>query len=208
MPTDDQPPRTEHFRVIRDWVIDQADWTSEEPVVPSRPTGLDTRLSAAAAAELRAANPEGNEATHIFFAVGESIDQEFNAIDPEQSHPTALSRPRRVFYAVSGLEMDINNGGLDQYYNNSRADCAHELPDMLREIGMPHLADLVARANAVFPKGPPANRSVRLAMFDHLGDDASNQWNELTNEYFKNNYSCQTHLVRHILAHESEFFKA
>ena len=209
MPTDDQPPPIGPFRKLRDWVISsQADWSAEDTPVPPRPAGLDTRLPAATAAELRAADPLGLDALDILLKATDSVVQELNEIDAEQWHPAALSAPRRLVYAVNGFEGDTNNGGFEQYYLNSWSDCAHELPAMLRDIGMPELADLVARANAVFPKGPPANRSVRLAVLDQLGDASSDEWNELTTEFFEKNYTCQPHLVRHILANESEFFKA
>ncbi|MCC5821891.1 MAG: DMP19 family protein [Phycisphaerales bacterium] len=207
MPTDDEPPRIGPFRKIREWVIaSQADWSAEDAPVPARPAGLDTRLPAVMAAELRAADPEGNAAMQILFKIGDSINEEFNAIDPDWGHPEVLPRPRRIYHAVNGLEMDVNNGGFQQYYINSWSHCAHELPGMLRDIGMPELADLVTRANAVFPTEPPANRSVRLAVIDQLGD-AADEWDEMDSEFYAKNYYCQPHLVRHILAHEPDFFK-
>lgn len=209
MPTDDQPPGIGPFRKIREWVIgSHADWSAEDTPIPARPAGLDTRLPVAMAAELRAADPEGIEAMNIMFKAVDTIHEEFKAIDGDNWHPAALSAPRRTLYAVNGFEGDTNNGGFEQYYLNSWSDCAHELPGMLRDIGLPELADLVARANAVFPKGPPANRAVRLAVLDQLGDASSDAWHELTTEFFDKNYYCQPQLIRHILAHESEFFKA
>ena len=208
MPTDDQPHRIGPFSKIREWIIgSQADSSAEDTPVPPRPAGLDTRLPAAMAAELRAADPASREALQILFKVEESIGEEFKAIDPDWSHPEVLSRPRRIYHAVNGLEVEVNNGGFEQYYINSSSHCAHELPGMLRDIGMPELADLVARANAVFPADPPANRAVRLAMVDKLGKGAMKKWDRMTREYFKKNYTCQPHLARHILAHEADFFK-
>lgn len=207
MTTDDQPPRIGPFRKIREWVIaSQADWSAEDTPVPPRPVGLDARLPAAMVAELRASDPDGLDAVNILINVGETIYEEFNAIDAEGYHPAALSAPRRLFYAVYGFEGDVNNGGFEQYYINSWSDCAHELPDMLREIGMPELANLVTRANSVFPKGPPANRAVRLAVVEQLGD-AADEWNDMSSEFYQKNYTCQPHLVRHVLAHEPDFFK-
>lgn len=209
MPTDDQPPPIGPFRKIRDWVISrQADWSAEDTPVPSRPSGLDTRLPAAMAAQLRAADPVGIDAMNILFKAVDTIIEEFKAIDGDNWHPAALSLPRRTLYAVNGFEGDTNNGGFEQYYLNSWSDCAHELPGMLRDIALPELADLVTRANAIFPKGPPANRAVRLAVLDQLGDASSDAWNKLTTEFFNENYVCQPSLVRHVLAHESDFFKA
>lgn len=209
MTTDDQPPRIGPFRKIRDWVIgSHADWSAEDTPIPARPAGLDTRLPAAMAAPLRAADSEGIDAMNILFKALDTIIEEFKAIDGDNWHPAALSAPRRTLYAVNGFEGDINNGGFEQYYLNSWSDCADELPGMLRDIGMPELADLVARANAVFPKGPPANRPVRLAVLDQLGDASSDAWDKLTTEFFNENYVCQPNLVRHVLANESDFFKA
>lgn len=206
---DNHPPHIAPFRKIRAWLIgSHASQPAQQAAAPARPAGLDTRLPAAIAAELRAADPESREALHILFKIINSIEEEFQAIDADRSHPDVLPDARRTCYAINGLEMDVNNGGFEQYFFNSWSDCAHELPDMLRGIGMPELADLVARANAVFPKGPPADRRARLAQMDHLGDAASDQWNELDDEFYDRGYACQPHLVRHVLAHEPDFFKA
>ena len=46
----------------------------------------------------------------------------------------ALSHPERVFYAASLYEMEVNNGGLCQYFVNASRETAPFLADSLGEI--------------------------------------------------------------------------
>lgn len=174
--------------------------------IPPRPEGLDTRLPAAKAEVLRAADNYSDEALKIFEEIDTSILKELDRIDRNEAWFELLSEPRRVFYAVCWLEAEVNNGGFDQYYINSPSDAAAHVPQMLRDIGMKELAGLVEQANAVFPKGPPRSREARLAQMEKLGDAASGEWGKVDDEFFEQNYTCHGPLLDFVRQNESAFF--
>ncbi len=174
--------------------------------IPHRPEGLDTRLPPDKVEALRSSDNYSDEAFKIFEEIDSSILKELDRIDRNEVWFEQLSEPRRVFYSVCWLEAEVNNGGFDQYYINSPSDAAALVPEMLREIGMNELAELVARANAVFPKGPPRSREVRLAQMEKLGDEASGKWGEIDDEFFEQNYTCHGPLLDYVRRNESAFF--
>jgi hypothetical protein len=66
-----------------------------------------------------------------------------------------LAARDRVLVTIWGLEAEVNNGGFDQYYFNGAGNQAFFAPEALRLIGASRMAEVVARANAVFgPEGP------------------------------------------------------
>ncbi len=93
---------------------------------------------------------------------------------PQGTELPSLEEPERVFVRVWQLEVEVQNGGLDQYYFNSAGDHAVQAPAALRAIGADRTALIVERANALFPSSaPPADRGARQALLlDHVPDDA------------------------------------
>jgi hypothetical protein len=52
----------------------------------------------------------------------------------------SLSHPERVIACLTELEMEVSNGGFDQYYWNSPGEHARAAVAALRELGAPHVA--------------------------------------------------------------------
>ena len=103
-----------------------------------------------------------------------------------------LSHPEQVIACLTEVEMEINNGGFDQYYWNSPGDHAREAVAALRELGAEHTATLIADANAVFgAEGPDADRDRRGAQMDGLPQEARDRWFDLDGAFYeyKNNLS-------------------
>jgi len=98
-----------------------------------------------------------------------------------------LTEPERVWIAVEELQMDVNNGGFDQYYFNSSGDTAWFASAALRTIGADRTATIVERANAVFgPDGPPRDREQRQEALERLrGADDDVLFKSLDDEFFK-----------------------
>ena len=72
----------------------------------------------------------------------EDILEGFNSLNEEQ----------RIFYAVYYLEMEVNNGGLCQFFVNSSSACAPYISSALAEIGaseMQHLYDNFISSNNI-----------------------------------------------------------
>jgi hypothetical protein len=82
-----------------------------------------------------------------------------------------LSPSEKVFILVWELEAEVNNGGFHQFFFNSAGDRAGATAAALRSIGAKRAADIVDRATSSFPKGVPADRSVRQGLLEEIDPD-------------------------------------
>lgn len=97
-----------------------------------------------------------------------------------------LSPPEKVFQCVCGLEAEVNNGGVNQFYFNSAGDHAAETVKALETIGANHSADLVRQANALFGEaGPSPDRNTRQKQLDALGDAKTKRMDEIEAAFMK-----------------------
>lgn len=177
------------YSQIRRQLIDAiGDANAPPPQPPKRPAGLDTRLPVAVLETLRANWPPTDSTWSTYFGeyckVIGSIREELNAIDPQTDWIELLSEKRRVVLAADEWESEVNNGGFDQFYVNSSGDYANVVPESLRTLGRPDVAELVERANAQFPGGVPPHRAARLAQMDRLPESARKAWHELDTRFF------------------------
>lgn len=62
-----------------------------------------------------------------------------------------LSGPQQIFYFNQNLEMEINNGGFNQYFFNSYGDFAHETVLSLKAINANKMAGILQLAINQFP---------------------------------------------------------
>jgi len=74
---------------------------------------------------------------------------------------------------VNDLEMEINNGGFDQFFFNSTGDRAHETIDALLAIKASHTADILKSAVDKFPNGTvPTDRGERQTLLEGVSPDS------------------------------------
>ncbi|MBI5297176.1 MAG: DMP19 family protein [Chloroflexi bacterium] len=98
----------------------------------------------------------------------------------------SLSHPERVLHHIYWLESEVNNGGFQQYFDNSSGDYAIDTPSALEEIGAKHTANLMKRANDLFPNGAPSrDRQQRLEQLDSFDETNRNKFEDLDSEFFK-----------------------
>lgn len=96
-----------------------------------------------------------------------------------------LSEPDRVLATLWRLEADVNNGGFDQYFFNSSGDQAFFAERALRLIGANRMADIVAKAVAVFgPSGVPRDRDARQVQLEPLRDGSAELWDDLDRQFY------------------------
>lgn len=183
---------------------------------PARPANLDKRLPAAALAEMRRLYPPTKDTAHAFdecySKVAQSIYAEMDAIDANEEWYELLSPARRAVVLADQLDGEVNNGGFDQYFLNSSGDGAALAPAALRLLGQEKVAQMVERANAQFPGGPPADRNLRLIQMKILPEQARQVWSALDDEFYKldlppGGLSAGV-AAAYILKHESEFFQS
>ena len=80
-----------------------------------------------------------------------------------------LSQLERTVVDVMGVEDEVMNGGLHQFFFNSAGDRVSQSIAALREIGAATTAAIVEEACARFPEGKPtANRIARQKQLDKL----------------------------------------
>ena len=78
----------------------------------------------------------------------------------------ALSGAERVFYITQTLEMEVNNGGFDQFFINSSGGFAGETVRAFEQIGALKTSAICKRAIGVFGGAVPSDRNERLRMLE------------------------------------------
>lgn len=74
---------------------------------------------------------------------------------------------------IDQLEVEINNGGFDQYFYNSPGGDAHIALEALTLIGAHHTAAILKDAMARFPGGAPAiERNARQAQLAEISPES------------------------------------
>lgn len=115
-----------------------------------------------------------------------------------------LSRAEQIFVAIWELEAEVNNGGISQYYWNSAGDQASQVPDALEIIGAPAMANIIRRANALFPDDPPADRDARERLLESIGSELNEKFDKLTDEFCEYPENLSALLNDFVLAHRRE----
>ena len=203
------------YREIRSDLIGAlADDCAPTPTPPVRPSGLDGRLGGEVFREL-SSNWPGLDAQwkpywDAYWKILQSVRDELRLIDSDEDWYELLAPARRVFLVAADFAMEVNNGGLDQYFFNSAGDAAGMLVDSLGKLGCADLVPLVERANGVFPGGPARHREKRLAQIDALPDTASRVWGEIDTLLF--NHAAFNDIIgpiggRFVLDHPNDFFR-
>lgn len=96
-----------------------------------------------------------------------------------------LNKSQRVFFLNQKFEMEMNNGGFDQFYFNSVGDFADEIIDTLRAINANKTADLVLKANEQFPESKvPNDRDERQEIMEKIEESIEGPWNELDTKFY------------------------
>ncbi len=89
------------------------------------------------------------------------------------SGASALSPREVVGVGVWLLEVEVNNGGFDQYYFNAAGALAIDTVGALEAIGARRAASLLMAANAEFPgAAPPMDRALRQQVLAVIRNDA------------------------------------
>jgi hypothetical protein len=96
-----------------------------------------------------------------------------------------LSESDRVLVTIWGLEADVNNGGFDQYFFNSSGDHAFFAERALRLIAALKMADIVARAVALFgADGVPRDRYERQEAHEQVRVRGEDLLDDLDRQFY------------------------
>lgn len=81
----------------------------------------------------------------------------------------SVSAEERVILIVEALQREVNNGGFEQFFENSSGEYAGELEAALRQIGAARVADLAAKA--VQATSPEELQALDQQYFDGMDID-------------------------------------
>lgn len=110
-----------------------------------------------------------------------------------------LSEEEKVFEYVEQLEMEINNGGFDQFFFNSAGDFTKETVDSLNIINAGKTATIVIEAMRLFPDNEvPKDRYIRQDVMDKIRNQAKPKWDELDKQFYKYEDNIAELLVQYV----------
>jgi hypothetical protein len=121
-----------------------------------------------------------------------------------------LTPGQRSVWAVEQLQLEMGNGGIEQYFYNSAGDTAPEALLGLRAIDAPKFARPLEQAIALFPGGKvPRDRDARERLLDEEGlsdvltdSDVDDAWEDA--------YAVEEELsklgLEYVARHRAEFF--
>lgn len=141
-----------------------------------------------------------DEPTAFAIALGELVGN-----SPRADDFAALRPAEQVVWCVDGLEREVNNGGLEQFFLNSAGDQARETAAALRAIGAGHTANLLERALAVFPDGPSPDRDVRGEQIDALSGESRDALGELDAAFYEYRDDLPALLRAYVARHVRDF---
>ena len=84
---------------------------------------------------------------------------------------SVLSEEERIFYITQTLEMEVNNGGFNQFFFNSGGNFSNELVEAFTAIGAEATAAICQKAIAAYGCEIPTDWFARQDMMEKLASD-------------------------------------
>ncbi len=117
-----------------------------------------------------------------------------------------MPEAQKVVHCIGMLEMEVNNGGFEQFFYNSSGDTTPEALAALKAIGAKKCLELVQQAIDLFPKGePPRNQEDRQARQEKLPEKINVAWDKLDQKFFEYPDDLASLLREYVLAHKDQF---
>ncbi len=96
-----------------------------------------------------------------------------------------LSEPEKTVQVIRFLYLELQNGGIEQFFINPYADRWRETLDALKRIGAARIVIIFEKALAVFPHSTPStDHLTRCQQYNEAGQDAANLLLRLDDEYY------------------------
>ena len=120
-----------------------------------------------------------------------------------------LSYVHRVVLYVSNLQGEVNNGGFNQFYFNISGNYAHETHEALVFIGANKTADILKKANDLWPDQlVPRDRDKRFELLVDITKKDTNineRWNELSELIWLNEELVQKLMIDYVRKNKAQF---
>lgn len=115
-----------------------------------------------------------------------ALDSRVNELSNYGEDLANLTEPQKTLLFVENVEREVNNGGFNQFYWNSSGDFAHETQNALMTIEANQMADIVNKANSVWPdQRVPKNRTQRQEIQQEIEEKANPTWEECDQEFYR-----------------------
>ena len=112
----------------------------------------------------------------------------------------SLSEAEKVVASVFALDVEVNNGGFDQFFVNSSGDLAFFVPQALRIIGAPNSATIAEKANAIFGElGPSSDSIVRGNVLQSFGEKYDEYLEALDSKFYEYPHDLYALLTQYLL---------
>lgn len=143
-------------------------------------------------------------------AVRDSIQAEVEWFGGDAHAYRCISHGRMAIAVAGLIEMEINNGGLDQFFINSSGNIAALAPQAFRTLGAESIARILDQANSMFPEGPPEDRNHRVVLMESHEKAMALAWDKLDSEFFALPLpygGSDTFAFQYVASHLDEFFQ-
>lgn len=135
-----------------------------------------------------------------------ALDARVNELSNYGEDLTNLTEPQKNLMFVENAEREVNNGGFKQFYWNSSGDFAHETQNALKTIGANRIADIVSKANSVWPNQKvPKNRTRRQEIQEEIEEQANLTWEECDQEFYTYPDDIVTLLIDYVNKNRTDF---
>lgn len=97
-----------------------------------------------------------------------------------------LTEPQKNFFLNQVFEIEVNNGGISQYFFNSSGQHAHETVESLKVIGAMKIAEILQNAIAIFPKASvPKDDDKRESVLEKMEKKGDEIWEKLEEKFYE-----------------------
>lgn len=98
----------------------------------------------------------------------------------------SLSAPERTVQVIRFLDLELQNGGIEQFFINPYADRWKETVDALKTIGAVRVLAIIEKALSVFPeRNPSMDQLTRVQQYKQAGQRAADLLLRLDDEYYR-----------------------
>ncbi|MBQ6116244.1 MAG: DMP19 family protein [Oscillospiraceae bacterium] len=139
---------------------------------------------------------------------GESVNDIYiglcNICDYGQQ-PDLLNPYERTIFVTQELEMEVNNGGFWQFFDNSSGQFSNEIVDAFTKIGAYKTAEICRKAVSAFGQDLPVDWEERRTFLDNVPDSAASVLDECDDAFFAYEEDLETLNASYIKKHIEHF---
>ena len=119
-----------------------------------------------------------------------------------------LTEPQKNFYFNQCWEIEVNNGGISQYFFNTSGRYAHQTVEALKLIGAKKSANILQKAIDKFPnKTVPQDDEQRQEILEQIEEKSDEIWDKLEDKFYEYPEDLNQLNINYITQNK-EFFKS